>query len=487
MDTVSNSAIKQSAYDLDHKLTIDLTQVLAKCYGEGFVKAAEALEAKPHVKPDDSFRLSQDVERLVKPMKDYNVALADRVSELVQEGFNSGKDDHEVAADLREMIPALLKNEPITIQRPGKRPVSFTAEGYANMVAGIIPYSVRANGYVRGLEESGADGWQWVATGDERMCEVCGGLHGQVFGFETQFELPHPGCRCRPIANFNPKTKEEKDESERIKEKAKEEPWEMIDEPEDGTLDRDEVADQLVEPIYPSRYVYPGSSIERPVLESQTIDLKSSQTFREELQYVLENQTVGYLPKPITKGDSTLESLAKESGFSELPKVVDEDELDRIIAEGHREIWRGVNQEKKGEFTESFRSGEYFAGEGVYGNGIYTATGEDAKRLAALYSPGEYGAVMRMAIDKDAKVISYGELKTLMDNEIKKIKLDLDNEKAFFESKVTRDILSDPGRFAAINGYDAIEVEGQGQFIVLNRKALYIQNKDYYSTDRKDW
>jgi hypothetical protein len=496
MDLVSNYAIQQSASDLDHKLTIELTQVLAKCYGEGFVKAAEALEAKPHVKPDDSFRLSQDVERLVKPMKDYNAALADRVSAIVQEGFDSEKDDIQIATELREKIPSLLNNEPLTIQRPGKRPVSFTAEGYANMVAGIIPYSVRANGYVRGLEESGADGWQWVATEDERMCEVCGSLHGQVFGFETQFELPHPGCRCRPIANFKPKTEEEEAESERISEKAKEKPWEITGEGTEEELDSDQVSKDLIEPIYPSRYVYPGSTIERPKLEHKILDVDKSNT----LNRILTKQT-GQESFSLS-GDEYLHSLANELGYDSLPTVVSKQEMDAIVSNGHLELFRGVMDKK---YAESFLHGEYFAGTGIQGNGTYTAYGANGLKIATSYGQESIGGkVIRMALDKEAKVIKsdilaqemkshisqlenelkdktaslMNELNTIGDintypNRVKSTYAEIDELKKEFGIK--RMLLNEPGRFATLQGYDAIDVDGLKYMIVLNRKALYVE------------
>jgi len=133
-------------------------QVLAKCYGEGFVKAAESLEARPHVTRDDSDLLRQDTEQLVRPIRDYNQALADKIYQIVDEGFASGKNDLQVAKDLRSEVRDILNNEPITIQRPGKRPVSFTAAGYADLIADVIPYSIRNGGYLRGSRSPGPMG-----------------------------------------------------------------------------------------------------------------------------------------------------------------------------------------------------------------------------------------------------------------------------------------------------------------------------------------
>jgi len=44
------------------------------------------------------------------------------------------------------------------------------------------------------------NGWEWVATKDERTCFICGGMDGKRFGFgDAQMQPPsgsHPGCRC---------------------------------------------------------------------------------------------------------------------------------------------------------------------------------------------------------------------------------------------------------------------------------------------------
>jgi len=693
MATPISPSVQDALQTLDARVELNLLEVLAKSYGEGFVKAVEGMEAKPQIKKDDSRLLKEDVARMTRPIQDYNKALAGKVDEIVRDSFAAGKDDMEVARILRARIPEILNNEPITIQRPGKRPVSFTADDYADMVANVVPYAVRNEGYIRGLKEAGADGWQSVAVGDERMCPMCGEKHGQVYGWDDPKPPYHVSCRCRPVAYFRKKTKEEMAESERIKAWAEEKPWEskstgqsefeplnsdtyddlkdsqirvakdllkeekkaikseytlnssyingyLANDPEFISLSDDfkakvaadaknavaaiekfrltedttvwrgikkdieaamppealevgkvfknetilstsfksedkalgyakwtylegekpllaevrlpkdtkalltdvlidpkakysysseseilvaptsfrvvgfeetetarkviweaiidgkplplvepnveNVAEALIDDIIPKKMAYPGSKIERPKLERKTIDLHNSPVIQkatvDEIAYMNGASSSGV----IEKGDSKLKALAEEIGFSDMPTIVSESELDKIVAEGHRELWRGLNQNKPGEFTNLFRSGEYFAGEGIYGNGIYTGTGEGARNLAALYAPGEHGAVMRMAIDKDAKVITVTELKEKLDAELKSLKFDRSSEEAWAASKVKKEFMQDPGRAAVVWGYDAIDVEN-GQFIVLNRKAIYVQATDYTREDRSKW
>jgi len=77
VDTPSPS-VQDSLNSLNTRMELNMVEVLAKSYGEGFVKAAEALDAKPQVTKDDSKILREDVARLTKPIQDYNKALAGR-------------------------------------------------------------------------------------------------------------------------------------------------------------------------------------------------------------------------------------------------------------------------------------------------------------------------------------------------------------------------------------------------------------------------
>ena len=711
MATPISPSVQDALQTLDARVELNLLEVLAKSYGEGFVKAVEGMEAKPQIKKDDSRLLKEDVARMTRPIQDYNKALAGKVDEIVRDSFAAGKDDMEVARILRARIPEILNNEPLTIQRPGKRPVSFTAEEYADLVSNVVPYAVRNEGYIRGLKEAGADGWQWVAVGDERMCPQCGAKHGQVYGWDDAKPPAHPGCRCRPVFWAKPRTKEEIAESERIKAKALEEPWEnggifddeplveasySVDEqvdavynyqdygyrtvndvlreidldkkspellkaaksdiakidsafaslkpldkkiivyrsdgaaisaeafeklgidaeikaitsggtkrlkPEDilfndikppsgsdwneylttklkgyefedlaylstsktrsggmkflngssdlspygvqgflelevpegvkvidvdkfvgsrtneaefllnrgnkividnvsvemmqGNTSRgdriylkykahleplevksitttkslisagaspDEVAEALIDDIIPKKMAYPGSKIERPKLESKAIDLTTSKAF------ALAKQNFDF-ELPIGNEDKYLKEMASEIGFNKPPVLVSKAELDKIIAEGHIPLARGVS---KAEFADEFLTGDYFAGKGVNGNGIYVAAGEDRYKRSIAYL-GEEGTLMNLALDNGAKIIDIEELKDLMESERSSLIRSLRTAKADEKESLTvmRHFLADPGRFAMARGYDAVKV--YDDYLILNRNALYAQ------------
>jgi hypothetical protein len=109
-------------------------------------------------------------------------------------------------------------------------------------------------------------------------------------------------------------------------------------------------------------------------------------------------------------GDTQLELIADMQGFTGLPKVVSSDEMDRLEKEGwtiaYRGVSDGVGENEKGnevlytsrEIAEQFRTGQYFAGDGIYGNGIYFALDEKTAKEYA----GDGGQVLKVAIPPNA-------------------------------------------------------------------------------------
>lgn len=109
--------------------------------------------------------------------------------------------------------------------------------------------------------------------------------------------------------------------------------------------------------------------------------------------------------------DTQLEIIADMQGFTSLPKVVSSSEIDELEKQGWTIAYRGVNggagENEKGnevlysgtEIAEQFRTGGYFAGEGIYGNGIYFATD---RKTAEEYATYEDPEVIRVAIPPNA-------------------------------------------------------------------------------------
>lgn len=112
-----------------------------------------------------------------------------------------------------------------------------------------------------------------------------------------------------------------------------------------------------------------------------------------------------------SQGDWFLRELARTQGFDRLPHLITKQEMDEYVASGERELFRGLDsygvKGKTGEdLAQQFRSGDMYVGKGIFDNGIYVTYGAD-KYDAQEYAGVEIeGAIVRMSLNKSAKVIS---------------------------------------------------------------------------------
>ena len=182
-------------------------------------------------------------------------------------------------------------------------------------------------------------------------------------------------------------------------------------------------------------------------------------------------------------GDEQAYAIAAHQGFDGKPKVVSRAEMDQLVAEGHTEMFRGVRggygTREGGDVTnpaddieipaaqihERLRSGPvYYSDGGLYGSGIYVSP---SRKKAADYAGDEPGALARMTLHKDARVRDADEFQA--------------EHAAFVEGlqpgSPSYRIYSDPGRYAAARGYDALQVgkPTPTEVIVLNRTAMIIE------------
>ena len=205
-------------------------------------------------------------------------------------------------------------------------------------------------------------------------------------------------------------------------------------------------------------------------------------------------------------GDIVLQDMAKEVGFDKKPTLLSKEEMDAYIQQGNRELLRGIaGREGKAEaYVEQFKTGEYFAGKGVYGNGIYTAYGEDGFEVAKQFAGGVEKNVLRMALKKDAKIILHDALIEMQKLEFtalqeeeralrRKARREADRiydetgdddkveeflkeaAKKWEEMERYRQVLADPGRYALYKGYDAIDIPSSRFMVVLNRGKVFVQ------------
>jgi len=216
--------------------------------------------------------------------------------------------------------------------------------------------------------------------------------------------------------------------------------------------------------------------------------------------------------------DHSMAGMAKVTGLDGKPTKGD---VDAAIAAGGREIHRGVLPFKgtnglppksSDEIIDGFKNGAYEPGTGNHGSGFYFTT---SKEMADYYAKGPVaregfkakpvpgGKTMRAALKPDAKVVEYGDLLKLQKTWHAEHKANFDydifaNDFKAQPGKIhpaVQDMAFQPGHFAAMMGYDAIEVplkyrtdkgykkrlqkligsdELGNEIVVINRKAVIV-------------
>lgn len=219
-----------------------------------------------------------------------------------------------------------------------------------------------------------------------------------------------------------------------------------------------------------------------------------------------------YKPEDRTEGairqnDPYTMEIFKAQGFDGKPDVVNLQQLQQYAASGEPLLYRGV-----GRGSEQFRTGDLFIGTGNYGVGTYTAKDDVHTAISFRGSKlNEGGAVMVMTLRKDAKVITSRDLAKTIQKESNDIMEKTDARiDAIFEMSGRGDVsreqvralrqqardqaraisdrpdMRDEGRYAASHGYDAIFDEGSQYYIVLNRTAVRVLNRDNIDIDGSD-
>jgi hypothetical protein len=205
-------------------------------------------------------------------------------------------------------------------------------------------------------------------------------------------------------------------------------------------------------------------------------------------------------------GDEILTLTMRERGLDAPTDVVSDKELDKQIAKGAKEIFRGVLDTPQ---IEEFKSGDYVAGNGVNGNGFYATTAFTEARWYALGSPGGFNSgawrrhgknwlknvdpkhqptVGRMAIKPDAKVMDIDRLSKEQHANFPQHTSIADIDSRLDWARST-DLLSEDFRAAVIADLE-MEKRGEGHrpevVRELKRKLRTALNNYHVSFDRTD-
>lgn len=172
---------------------------------------------------------------------------------------------------------------------------------------------------------------------------------------------------------------------------------------------------------------------------------------------------------PTNKGteDQVLKRIAIKQKLNGKVKKVPKDIFLKELEKERPDIYRGFD---KKEHLSQYIDGEYWVGSGLFGSGTY---GSDSKKVAKGYTSDN--SVLRMTIDSNFKFGNYyGDISTQMRNTGSK----LTRKYSDTDFGVINSIYSNPGRYAALRGFDGIfvkNIEDNSQFIILNRGKVIME------------
>ena len=123
--------------------------------------------------------------------------LTNRLAEGLERSILQGVHPHVWARDLRELVRKEMADT-------GKQNAVYAANRIAVTETARVQTETAIESYRRG----GYMKYIWITEMDERTCEVCGPLDGEIFdveGSEIGGDLPpmHPFCRCSVAAYFD--------------------------------------------------------------------------------------------------------------------------------------------------------------------------------------------------------------------------------------------------------------------------------------------
>lgn len=188
-------------------------------------------------------------------------------------------------------------------------------------------------------------------------------------------------------------------------------------------------------------------------------------------------------------GSAAVEAIAKKRKFNRKPKVLEDADYEKLTSDTHFKQYRGVREdENASKHREALIRGEYHAGDGDYGSGIYTSS-DKFYAHGFTYSHGNSGPIQKIALPKDAKIIdihsSWDGKPGASDLAFEELRKSKYYEPSNDKEELMGALKSNPGVWAANNGYDAIRIHRSSfngsdeidNFNILNRSILTMSNE----------
>jgi len=306
-------------------------------------------------------------------------------------------------------------------------------------------------------QDSGIDQVEWEAADPD---DECADNDGEVVTYGEEFpsgdiEPPvHPNCRCGLLPVIAEAQTDDGGEDL------------TDDTTPDETDTADETPDVVETPDYGTTQVFDGVPL-NDIIDSST---KAYDYYETNFENTAANPYE----------DNLLKALYVLKGFDALPEVLDDASFDEKIKGGDTLVYRGLSNTDKvfaSQMADEFKTGDYFAGRGLYGNGTYAS---DKSGTAFLYTDRDRANILDIAVPQDYKFIQYMDLNTdfrpngwfnfqdvfkkektryydsLMAAKARGELTEAEVEAKFKPWLDAETMTSDAGRYAALMGYDGI-------------------------------
>ena len=140
--------------------------------------------------------------RSFETLKGVTASMSSDMNQILARGIASGDNPREIAREMQARLGSFTRTRAETIVRT--ETIHAHAEGQLDAFTKL------------GIEELGLQA-EWSTAGDDRVCEECGAMEGQVFDIDTARNMIplHPNCRCTWIpADKKGKGEEKKSEAD---------------------------------------------------------------------------------------------------------------------------------------------------------------------------------------------------------------------------------------------------------------------------------
>ena len=145
------------------------------------------------------------------------------------------------------------------------------------------------------------------------------------------------------------------------------------------------------------------------------------------------------------------------------------------------QLYRGLRADTGTDilkYTEDFVKGEVVFGKkaSLHGTGIYMTTNPDIANKYAQYD-NSFGSVLSCQVKNDINIVNDDKLRELQGDVVQYLRDEYSTDQGIQQFTT---LLDDNGLFAALSGFDAIDVPNREFVLLLNRDMVFVDEVAYY-------